>query len=800
MNKRKTLFLALFVSSLLTLTAFTAVHTYSYNWDIYSSQVLQETNNVGYGLILNKNLPENQYLQLDYASDVRYVKEGYNNHVDSYGNDSTTLRGVFPGIGSSYYTQNSLFDYYTNEWKDFPTYIQANNLTGVGSHLNFTSGVNSLGVLSLTSKTALVLDAKMLYFFSVKLKAGELYDLNIKSTSTVNFYIYYNNMLSYYDSVNGYTRDFQPLAARDSGIHLIYLYSSTDNDVVINPKKIEVTDIGSNTAVSRNFVNEPNQIWNETRQANQENKKKETVHAYYVTVPKGTYQFKYSLFDSISSTAWIIPLMTISDNTMKPVFMDIPLDSFSNKFTMHFEKEYSAIIFITAEYDNTDYIEFEYIFSVKDVELPIFESGNEHQVQDDIVVFGFIVEQTEIVYFNKSTAGLLDLSVIRYLDSGDIYFSTYTVYPAAEDTTKILLQPGFYFLSNQVISSYDFILEVNTVTYEEYTNPTTFSIKQQDGTPVNYKLFKLNYTGFKYTNYNFTLLTQNNYTVDVEYELFGPVHEFSLTQHDFVLGKQQVAGIYEGYRYSDSQEIVLCSQEEINFRYLLVYIKDIYNNTGYSWPNKGDILVNQTSVQLRIKNDPGYPDVFENINVHEIDLDSGGTGVITKSFTNTTNDKDLYIIRANVLEYSWYKVKVLIVNGTIDAVPYFYPNRDLSHPSYFYAVQVVNKYYYKDMLTTNYFAHYDSSNISHVTYDIEFGIYNPSLIFFFGIDHAGLNGTIRFDFIKYNCTPIPEIILESFFAKGLGTGAIIGLAIAGSIIVVGTVAVVVVKVILPKRR
>ncbi len=279
MNKRKTLFLALFVSSLLTLTAFTAVRTYSYNWDIYSSQVLQETNNVGYGLILNKNLPENQYLQLDYASDVRYVKEGYNNHVDSYGNDSTTLRGVFPGIGSSYYTQNSLFDYYTNEWKDFPTYIQANNLTGVGPHLNFTSGVNSLGVLSLTSKTALVLDAKMLYFFSVKLKAGELYDLNIKSTSTVNFYIYYNNMLSYYDSVNGYTRDFQPLAARDSGIHLIYLYSSTDNDVVINPKKIEVTDIGSNTAVSRNFVNEPNQIWNETRQANQENKKKETVHA-----------------------------------------------------------------------------------------------------------------------------------------------------------------------------------------------------------------------------------------------------------------------------------------------------------------------------------------------------------------------------------------------------------------------------------------------------------------------------------------------------------------------------------------
>ena len=107
----------------------------------------------------------------------------------------------------------------------------------------------------------------------------------------------------------------------------------------------------------------------------------------------------------------------------------------------------------------------------------------------------------------------------------------------------------------------------------------------------------------------------------------------------------------------------------------------------------------------------------------------------------------------------------------------------------------------KDSSTVNYFVSYDSSNFSHVTYEIEFGIYDPDLVFMFNVYHSGYNGTIHFEFIPHNCTALTsEDVYLGFEKIGLGTGAIIALAVAGSIIVIGTVTVIIFKVVLPRRR
>jgi len=804
-NQKRITITGVIVSLFLVLSTFAPIQTLAYDWNVTNSTVLEETNNIGYGVITGNHDRENQYLEAGYDTDIRYVREGTGSITQNMGNSSSDFRS---SRDSTYYRPFSQYDYLDNEWKQHPTYLQAFNNTGYGPNLTFTTGVNNMGFLSLNSKTALVLEGGIYYVFKVKLKEGELYDLNIKTTSNLNFYVYFNDVLSSSGNINGITRDIQPLFARDTGDYLIYLYTASENDVIINPRELNVQKIGANDSVSKTFTNEPNNIWNESRQAFQENQQKESVHAYYLDISEGTYQIKYVRFDpGIDTIAAILPSTQYYESGSSPIFMDLILGSFTtDKYTMHFEHDLKALIYIVGEYDNNDYIEFDYILSIKTVDLPILESGNEYAYQDDILAFGINIEQTQAIYINKSTAGNIGLWGLKYLDSELAYGFSYTLRQDGEAAGKILLEPGFYFFLVATIGTYDFDIEYNSIDYEVFTNPMTLNLEQENGDPVNYKLLRLNYTQFEYFNYNFTFLMGRNYTLDVRYDLYLDHYQGVITGQTFTLGQHEDTGIFSAYPSNNSQELSLFSPDVENVRYVLVTVEDIYNNTDYSWPTKGDSFVNQTSINLGFKLDPGYPDAFNGYTVHELEatLDDLGRGIINQNFNIAGNDEDLYIIKLTVPENTWYKVEVFVVNGTMDGSWLTLPNSELYRPDHFYSMAVYNRYQYKDPVFSPYLAQYDTTYApDNISYEIEFGILSSVMVFMYAIDHSsggGLNGTVRFEFISYNSTEISTLDFGRFPGAGLSTGAIIGIAVTAGVVAIGSIAGIVTRVILPRRK
>ncbi|MCK4973602.1 MAG: hypothetical protein KAS52_09790, partial [Candidatus Heimdallarchaeota archaeon] len=175
-----------------------------------------------------------------------------------------------------------------------------------------------------------------------------------------------------------------------------------------------------------------------------------------------------------------------------------------------------------------------------------------------------------------------------------------------------------------------------------------------------------------------------------------------------------------------------------------------------------------------------------------------GAGSYSTGFTNVIADQQLYIFNATVRELTWYKIKIIIVNGTRDNTYYSFENSDSVRPDYFYRSAIWNEYYYLDSFDSTFFRTYDSSNFSQVTWEAEFGVYSPNLVFMFGITHAGFNGTISFEFIPYNCTEITPIDMPSL--GGLSSGAIVGISIAASLVAAGGIAVLVIKVVVPKIK
>ncbi|MHA2357257.1 MAG: hypothetical protein ACXABK_00625 [Candidatus Heimdallarchaeaceae archaeon] len=803
-NRKRITIIGVIISLFLVLSTLAPINTLAYDWNVTQSTVLEETNNIGYGVITGNHERENQYLEVSYDTDIRYVRENAGSITENMGNSSIDFRS---SRDSSYYRPFNQFDYLDNEWKQHPTYLQAFNNTGYGPNVTFTTGVRNMGFLSLNSKTALVLEGGIYYVFKVKLKEGDLYDLNIKTTSNLNFYVYFNDVLSSSGNINGETRDTQPLFARTSGEYIIYLYTSSENDVIISPRELNVQNLGADDSVSRTFSNEPNNIWNETRQAFQENKQKETVHAYHLDVKAGTYQIKYVRFDpTVDTIAAVLPSVLYYESGASPTFMDLILGSFTtDKYIMHFEQDFTALIYIIGEYDNNDYIEFDYILSIKTVDLPVLESGIEYEYQDDTLAFGINIEQTQAIYINKSTPGTTTIWGMKYLDAGMVYGFSYTLRQAGEDAGKILLQPGSYFFMTGSIGTYDFDLEYNSINYEVFSNPMTLNLEQENGDPVNYKLIRLNYSQYEFFNYNFTFLMGRNYTLDLRYDLYLENYQGAMTGQTFTLGQHEDAGVFDAYPINNSQELSLFSPDVENVRYVLITLEDIYNNTAYSWPNKGDSFVNQTEVNVGFRLDPGYPDNFNGYTVHELEasLDSLGRGVIDKNFNWAQNDEALYIIKLTVPENTWYKVKVFIVNGTMDGSWVTLPNSELYRPDHFYRMAVYNRYQYKDPVSTPYIAVYDTSyDPDNVSYEVEFGVLSSSMVFMYAIDYSSplRNGTVRFEFISYNTTEISTLDYGRFPGAGLSTGAIVGIALTAGLIAVGTITGIVTRVILPRRK
>jgi len=450
-RNQKVITFGIIVAFLIVFSMYSPVKTLAYDWNVTYRTMLEETDNVGYGYLIGNHDLENQYLEAEYATDVRYVREGAGFPlINSMDNGSSVFRNTI--FSTSYYRSYDKFDYLNNEWKNYPTYIQALNNTNLGPNLNFTTGFHDLGDLSLNSKTSLVLEPDIVYVFNVNLKANDLYDLNIKTTRDLYYLIFYKDTFSFFGFTSGVEREIQPLISRGAGNHLIYLFSYFENDVIINPKEIETQKIGAGDTVSKRFVNEPNTIWNETRNEDQVNQNKESVHAYYIDIPKGDYQIKYVRFDdTVDAWADIFSSSQYYGATEQSSFADFSLGTdlpsgYIDKYKLHFEKDFKALVLVTSELDNNLYVEFDYIFSIKEIDIPVLESGVAYEYQDDLISFGINVEQTQAVYFNLSTGDSYDLDVMRYSEDGSNYGFGYTLEEIyAEDAVKILLDPGIYY-------------------------------------------------------------------------------------------------------------------------------------------------------------------------------------------------------------------------------------------------------------------------------------------------------------------------------------------------------------------
>ena len=742
----------------------------------------------------------NQYLEADYATDIRYVREGTNSIINSMDNDSSVFRS---SEDSSYYQPFSRFNYLDAEWKTHPTYLQAFNKTGYGPHLNFTIGLNDQGKLALNEKTSLVIEPDIYYVFTINLKAGEMYDLNIRCTGTVVYEVYYDDILSVSGSVTGIVRDIQPLVARETGDHILYIYSANEVDVVFNPRKLEVEKLGPNDSASKRFINEPSEIWNETRQDTQINNGKTATHVYYIDVPAGDYQFKYVTFQpGIITVAIFNPLTKYYDSGSLPGFQDFTLGFMSGeKINVHFEHDFKAVVFIIAEYDDTppdwDYIEFDYVISVKEVDIPRLAPDKDYQYQDDTLNFGININQKQAIYLNKSTPGDISVQVIKYIDSELVYGFSYTIRQFGEDAAKIILEPGFYYFVNEAIGTYDFDIVYNTIDIEPFANNMDITLEQENGNSSNYKLLSLNYTQFEFFNYNFSFLMNMNYTLRVHYDLYLEKYQNSVDSSTFTLGNQEVDGIFQAYNTNISQELTLFSPEVLNTRYLLISFDNIYNNTGATWSDWGVAFVNQTEATIQFGLDTGYPDGLNGVTIHQLDLslDALGWGSVDSTFDIEDSDYDLFMMNLTVPENTWYKIIITIVNGTGDETQYDFHNDENIRPDDYEGFIIYNRYIFKDNSSQKIWS---ATQVNETfTTVIEFGVLASEMFFMYGIEHIGKNGTVTFEFISYNCT---EISAQAIIPSGLSKGVIIGLAIAGGVIVVGTAAGVMVRYLGPKGK
>ncbi len=782
-------------------TSLNSVNIKAYDWDITQTVTLQEYDNVGYGVITGDHSMENQYLEAEYDTDLRYVRPGIGSSSTNMGNDSKDFRASFV---STYYQTNDQFVLEDDTWQNFPTYLQAFNNTGYGPNLNFTVGLTTQGELSLRDTTALELEPEIVYKYTVSLKADDLYDLNIKTTDTLIYYIYFNGVLSQANTISGISRNVNLLQSRGKGVYEIYFYSTLDNYIIISPRDINIFDGKANTPISSHFINDPDQVWNETKNLFEDNLEKETVHAIYYNLAPGDYQFQYIRFDnSIWSRAYVVLPTQYYDSATEYSYLDFMLGSGTiEKFIMHFEYETQILVCIESEMDNIDYLEFDYIFSIKDVDdIPIIEEGGQIHYQDDMLNFGINVNRTMMVYLNYSLPGTTGLWCIKQEDAGTIRGYGYTLEQYGEDAAKILLDPGYYFFMEPTIGAYDFLIDYRTIDYELFNeSSTSFSLEQENSDVSNYKLLKLEIPKFEFVNYNFTLVNNKNYTVDLSYNLYIGSYTSSVWTNSFNLATRQLDGVFEGYPTNDAQEMEFFSIRDGSVRYVLIYMTVLYNNTG--WSNDDDYTdpyVNQTSVSFSLKKDSGLPEAYDNTNVHLIDanLSALGTGTYSTSFTDVVNDYEVYIFNATVSDLTWNKIRIIMDNGTIYDHNYRLDNPGSVRPRTFNGVGIWNEYYYIPTGSSTYFASTEV-NGSVVTYETEFGVYSPNLIFMFAIEHIGLNGTFNIEFIPYNCTEIAGIDFSE--DGGLSTGGIIALSITGGLLLAGGIAVLVVKVVVPKIK
>ncbi len=802
LNRKKLIFLSCLISSILISSTFTTIHVLGYDWNETQTYAIQEDNNVGYGVLDGTRIRENQYLEAEYATDIRYVQLDSGSITESMVNDSSDFRD---SADSGYYNSFMRFDLDSNEWKQLPTYFQAFNNTGNGPNLQLTTGLNNQGFLSLNDKTAIELQPGIVYIYKVNLVAGKMFDLNFKTTSGLNYYIFHEDVLSDSGSANGLTRNIFPLVSRAKGDYFIYLISGSYNYVIIQPKEISVTTLSANQLAAGYFVNEPNNIWNETKQAVETNKNKETIHAYYLKLSAGTYLFKYVKFDSFNTDAYIMPSVIWETSSSQPSYYDRTINtSPTTKQLYHFEYTTTVVVYIDADYFDNTWVEFDYFFSVDELDSPILQPEETFDYADTFFHYGIDIENSQAAYFNMTGMSTFNIWYFKYIDKNHIYRGTYSLQASGNSAEKLVLDPGYYFFMDPDESTYDLEIKYNAIVSETYSGGNLdFTVSQRDGASSNQKLIKIVNSNFGYHNYNISLVSQGNYSVEVGRTIFYGQYEKPYLSYSFVrIGYQQVSGIFQPYDQTDSQLLNLLSPGEECIYYLLFDLLAVYNNTGVTFPTYGPIYTDPVPLTLRLKEDTNVPEAFDSVNINYISasLNEDGSGAVSRNFDTSMNDFDLYIIQATAPEYTWYNLKITMVNGTRDSTTYVLKNYDGIRDYRFRRHSIWNNYYCLDPYSNTEFVTYDSSNISNVIFEVEFGIVDPNLIFMFAVDHTGMNGSITFEFVPHDSTLVSPADPGRFPGGGLGLVGSIILGIVGGGLLVAGIVILIVKVIVPKSK
>ncbi len=802
-TKALTTSIGLTVITLLILSLFNAISVISYDWNITNTQILNEDDNIGYGLFNGTHGIESQLVQVDYETDIRYVKEGIGAETDSYGNNSYDWQR-----SSGYYDSFYTFSFEDREWVNLPTYIQAFNNTGFGPNVTITSGVVNLGILNLDEKTVLEIEKEMIYVYAVDLKAGELYDLNFLATDKdLTYMVYYEGIDVSGEKLKvGFNRNISPLYAVESGTYLIYLYCDKDNNVIMEPRKLAVSESSVGTTLSDTFVNNDGQFWNETRMDWQDTKSKENVHSYFYEISEGDYRFKYVPFDNPEDTYAIFVSSTKSySDSFTHSYSVFGLGDPGEDFIDFYVAEDTNILVLIFSDLGTG-VEFDYLLSLKSESFPILTEGEVYNYQGDLVTFGINIEETLLVYLNSTDTLSDPLTVARYEENKEVYIFSYGLENLGVDSMKIILEPGYYVFYLMEEDTYDFEIQLNVVSIDSFNyqiNPDyTFDLEQADGSPSNYKVFNISTNLWDFTNFNFTFLTQENYTVDLTHLLYFGKSQYVFTGGTTTLGNQQdINGTYQAYFTNNTQRITFLGQKETNDRYILLYVSELYDNTNYTVNDEGDVVVNQTLVSFQIKHDPGYPDEFDEIGVDEIDftLDSIGRGEISKEFDYVTSSTYLYILKGKLPLYTWYNLNITIINGTIDSANYEMnnpePNRNYELED---GVLLLNRYYqnYPGSPTFYYSYVQPNASIPLLVFDTQFGVLSEDFLFMFCIEYYELNGTVTFEFIPHNCTSLSPLEYGEFEGlKKLSTGAIVAISVTAGVLGVGATAFVVLRTV-----
>ncbi len=422
-NQQRLTLLSLVVVLLFVSSSLSSVRTKAYVWDVTQTVTLLEYDNTSYGVLTGNHAMENQYLEAQYATDIRYVREGFAPQTDSMANVSSDFRTSF---SEDYYQTSNQFIMEDGEWTNFPTYLQAFNNTGTGPNLNFTVGYKDQGSLSLTTITTIEMEADILYRYTVNLQANDLYDLDIRTTGALDYVVFFEGQESVSDQINGFDeRAVQLLPSRGKGEYVIYFYSAAENYVIMEPRAISVNHASANNPISGFFVNEPDEIWNEERHLFEDNPNKINVDAYYFDLAPGDYQFKYINFDNVidSQAVVVVPISDYRHNQYYS-YMDFPLgDGFPVKYNLHLDYDTQIMIIITSDLDPDPqkYVEFDYILSIMETEVPIIEEGIQTQYQDNQINFGINIEETQMFYMNYSLGGITNLVIQKQEDALECY-------------------------------------------------------------------------------------------------------------------------------------------------------------------------------------------------------------------------------------------------------------------------------------------------------------------------------------------------------------------------------------------